>query len=291
LQLPARTPSPGNQGLAGLADVRAAVSNLFHHPNVGPFLGRQLIQRFVTSNPSTNYVARVAAAFNDNGAGMRGDLKAVLRVILLDPEARDGRIPASPTFGKLREPFLRFVNFARAFNAASPSGWYPLDDFTLDHLQEPLKAPSVFNFFLPAHSPPGAITDGGLVAPEFQIINASSSVAAPNHFWNAILGDLHRWGSGRAEYSVRLNLHQELRMVVPDALVAQDMPAVQPFDPDPLLRRLDLALTGGTLAPQQFQIIRETLERLPRPSWQWHREYLRVAIYLVLTSPEFSVLK
>jgi uncharacterized protein (DUF1800 family) len=291
LQLPARTPSAGNLGTAGLADVRAAVSNLFHHPNVGPFLGRQLIQRFVTSNPSTGYVGRVAAAFNNNGAGARGDLRSVIKVILLDPEARDATLLRSPTFGKLREPFLRFVNFARAFNASSPSGFYPLDDFTLDHMQEPMKAASVFNFFLPAHSPPGEVTEEGLVAPEFQIINASSAVAAPNHYWNAILGDLHRWGSGRGEYSVRLNLSQELRMVVPDAVVNQDVPNVAPFDPDPLLRRLDLALTGGQLSPPQFQLIRETLDRLPRTSWQWHREYLRVAIYLVVTSPEFCVQK
>lgn len=291
LKLPARTASSGNQGLAGMPDVEAAVLNLFNHPNVGPFIGRQLIQRFVTSNPSPEYVARVAATFANNGAGVRGDLKAVLRAILLDTEARNPANMASPTFGKLREPLLKFANFARAFNAASTSGHYVLDQFTLDHLQDPFRAPSVFNFFQPAHSPPGPIADAGLVAPEFQIINASTAVAAPNHYWNAILGDLHRWGSGRREYSVRLNLTQELTMVVPAAQVNQDVPSAAPYDPDPLLRRLDMALTGGRLSKEQFQIIRETLERVPRPSWHWHRDYLRVAIYLVVTSPDFSVMK
>jgi uncharacterized protein (DUF1800 family) len=291
LQLPARTPSPGNQGLAGMADVQAAVSNLFQHPNVGPFIGRQLIQRFVTSNPTPEYVARVAAAFADNGQGVRGDMKAVIRAILLDAEARDGAKMGDPHFGKMREPFLRFVNFARAFNASSPSGLYVLDQFDLDHLQEPMNAPSVFNYFLPNYRPPGDLTDENLFAPEFQIVNSSSVIAAFNHYWNAILGDLHRWGSGNASYSVKLNLDQELKMVVPANLVAQDMPGVEPFDPDPLLRRLDLVLTGGQLSPRQFEIIRETLERLPRPSWQWHREYLRVAVYLVITSPEFSIIK
>ena len=290
LRLPARTPTSGNIGTAGMADVRAAVSNLFHHPNVPPFLSKLLIQRFVTSNPSTGYVGRVSAVFADNGTGIRGDLKAVIRAILLDSEARVGQMMFHPRFGKLREPFLRFVNFARAFNATSPSGIYALDDFTLDHVQEPMKAPSVFNFFLPNHSPSDLGNDG-LVAPEFQIINASSAVGSPNHYWNAILGDLHRWGSGNAAYSVRLNLSQEFLLVVPANQLNADVPNVAPFDPDPLLRRLDLVLTGGQLTPRQFQIIRETLERLPRPSWQWHREYLRAAIYLVVTSPEFCVQK
>lgn len=291
LPLPARTPSAGNTGTAGLADVNAAVSNLCAHPNVGPFLGRQLIQRLVTSNPSTGYVARVAAAFADNGAGVRGDLKAVVKAILLDTEARDPQMLEQPTWGKLREPFLRVVNFARAFNAASTSGWYPLDQFTLDHMQDPMNAPSVFNFFLPTHSPPGPLTQMGLVAPEFQIINASSAITGPNYFWNAIDGGLHRWGTGTPSYAVRLNLTNELALIVPANLINADVPNVTPFDPDALLRRLDLALTGGTLSPPQFQIIREAMERISTASWQWHRVRLRLAIYLIVTSPDFNVLR
>jgi len=290
LQLPARTPSSGNSGTAGLADVRAAVDNLFNHPNVGPFIGRQLIQRFITSNPSKAYVARVSAAFDDNGSGVRGDMKAVIKAVLLDPEARDGANLFSVTFGKLREPFLRCVNFARAFNATSQSGIYVLDAFSLDHSQEFLKAPSVFNFFLPTHSPQGSLTAAGLSAPEFQIINGNSSITSPNYFWNSIWGGLHRWGVSNSSNSVQLNLNQELAMVVPAAVMEEDVPNVPAFDPDPLIQRLDLVLTGGRLSPQQFQIIRETLEQIPRNGWQWHREYLRAAIYLVVTSPDFCVL-
>ncbi len=292
LQLPARTASPGNSGVAGLADVHAAVSNLFAHPNVGPFIGKQLIQRLVTSNPSTGYVARVAAAFADNGQGERGDLKAVVKAILLDPETRDPAMMQQPTWGKLREPFLRVVNFARAFNAASTSGYYPLDQFSLDHLQDPLNAPSVFNFFLPAHSPPGPITQLGLVAPEFQIINASSAITGPNYFWDdAILGGLHTQGAGNASYNVRANLTNELSLIVPASQINQDVPAGPAADPDALIRRLDLTLTGGTLSPPQFQIIREAMLRLNPPTWQWHRERLRLAIYLIVTSPDFNVLR
>ncbi len=292
LQLPARTASPGNAGAAGLADVHAAVSNLCAHPNVGPFIGKQLIQRLVTSNPSTGYVARVAAAFTDNGRGERGDLKAVVKAILLDPEARDPAMMNQPTWGKLREPFLRVVNFARAFNAASTSGHYPLDQFSLDHLQDPMNAPSVFNFFLPAHSPPGPITQLGLVAPEFQIINASSAITGPNYFWDdAILGGLHTQGAGNASYNVRPNLTNELAMIVPATQINQDVPIGPAADPDALIRRLDLTLTGGTLSPPQFQIIREAMLRINPPTWQWHRERLRLAIYLIVTSPDFNVLR
>jgi uncharacterized protein (DUF1800 family) len=173
-QLPARAASPGSTGTATMADVDAAVGNLFHHPNTGPFVARLLIQRFVTSNPSPSYIERVAAAFADNGEGVRGDMKAVVKAILLDPEARDPIMLQDPTFGKMREPFLKCVNFARAFNASSEEGWYYLDAFNLDHAQQPFNSPSVFNFFLPNYSPPGVLAQNGLAAPEFQIVNAST---------------------------------------------------------------------------------------------------------------------
>ena len=287
---PARTASPGTTGTATLLDVNAAIDNLFNHPNAGPFLARQLIQRMVTSNPSPAYIGRVAAKFADNGAGVRGDLKPVVKQILLDPEARDPAMLADPAFGKLREPILKCVNFARAFNARSVEGWYYLDAFTLDHMQEPFKAPSVFNFFLPTYAPPGVLAQSGLVAPEFQLVNASSGVTAPNYFRNAVFNGLHRWGVGRPDRAVRLNLTREMLLNVPAIAVNDPYPNVDPLDPDPLLRRLDLALTGGTLTPRNFQIIREALQRLGRNSaYDWPRERLTLAIYLIVTSPEFAV--
>lgn len=291
LALPARVPSAGNTGTAGLADVNAAIDQLFNHPNVGPFLAKQLIQRFVTSNPSPAYVERVADKFADNGSGVRGDMKAVIKSILLDPEARDPAMMEVATWGKLREPLLRVVNFARAFNASAPGGWYALDQMSLAHAQDALNAPSVFNFFLPGHSPPGALTQAGKVAPEFQIINASTAVTGANYFWLHTLGDLHVQGSGTAANSVRLNLNEELAYVVPAAQIAQDVPAGPALDPDPLLRRLDLALTGGTLSPRQFQIIREAMLRVNPPTWQWHRQRFRLAVYLITNSAEFNVLR
>lgn len=289
--IPARVADPLHPGVEGLKDVSDAVNILFNHPSIAPFVCKQLIQRMVTSNPSTGYISRVAGAFINNGSGVRGDMKAVVRAILMDTEAREPAMMDSPTFGKLREPFLRVVNFARAFNAYSTSGHYALDQFNLDHLQDPMNSPSVFNFFLPAHSPPGPITQAGLVAPEFQIINASTAVTAPNYFWNAIDGDLHRWGHGNSAYRVQLNSDIELAMVVPAAQISADVPAGPAIDPDPLIRRLDLALTGGTLTPRQFQTIREAVLRIGTGTWQWHRERLRMAIYLIVTSAEYNVLR
>jgi len=284
---PARTASPGNTGTAAFQDLRAALNNLADHPNVGPFIGRQLIQRLVTSNPSPAYIARVTAAFN---AYPRGDLGRTVKAILMDPEARDAASMDSPTFGRLREPFLRCVNVARAFNAASKEGWYYLDAFTLDHLEEPLKSPSVFNFYLPHYAPVGPISQNGLVAPEFQIVNASSCVTAPNYFWGAITGGLHRWGVSRADRNVKLNLHQEMLMNVPESAVDDPYPSTPALDPDPLIRRLDLVLTGGTLNPETCTIIHDALAAIgPGTSWDWPKDRLKLAIYLIVTSPEFAV--
>jgi uncharacterized protein (DUF1800 family) len=295
LSIPARTPSAGSLGTAGTADINEAVTNLFNHPNVGPFIGKLLIQRFVTSNPSHDYIGRVAAKFNNNGSGARGDLKAVIKAILLDPEARDPVMMDLPTFGKLREPFLRVVNLARAFNAASTSGFYPLDQFYIDHLQDPQNSPSVFNFFLPGHSPPGPVTQMGLVAPEFQILNASSAITGANYFFNAI-GDnsLHRWGSGTAAYNVRLNLDPELSLIVPSGAINQDEPSVVALmDLDAHIRRLDLVLLGGSMTPRFFQTLRESVDRIKPPdyNWQWHRERLRQLITAIVTSAEFNVMR
>jgi len=284
---PARTASPGNTGTATMADVDALISNLFNHPNVGPFIGKLLIQRLVTSNPSPGYVARVSAAFN---AAPRGDLGRTVKAILLDHEARDPAMMADPEFGKLREPFLKAVNVARAFNASAPNGWYYLDAFILDHAQEPFKAPSVFNFYLPTYTPPGPLAEAGLVAPEFQIVNATSGTTAPNYFWDHITAGLHRWGVGQADKNVTLNLTQEMLLNVPPEAVNDPSPSVAALDPDPLIRRLDLVLTGGNLEPESYRIIREALSRIgPGSGWEWPERRLSLAIYLIVSSPEFAV--
>jgi uncharacterized protein (DUF1800 family) len=274
--LPARVPSAPDTGAAGMLDLQAAIDNLFWHTNVAPFIGKQLIQRFVTSNPGTGYVARVSAAFNDNGAGVRGDLKAVLRAVLLDDEARDPANLHNPSFGKMREPFLRVVNMARAFNAAASAGYYALDDFNIDHYQQPLNSPSVFNFYLPGYLPPGALAQANLLGPEFQILNAGSAISGPNYYVTAVRSGLHRWGTSFPERTVLLNLAPELALVT---------------DVDALVRRLDLALMYGTLSSRESQIIREAVSRIHSGLWLWQQERVYLAIYLMVTSPEFCVMR
>jgi uncharacterized protein (DUF1800 family) len=180
--IPANTP--------GAAALKTALDTLFTHPNVGPFFGRQMIQRLVTSNPSPAYVARVAAAFNNNGAGVRGDMKAVWVAILLDDEARGPAGLSSPNFGKLREPMLRFVNWARSFGVVSKGDSWKLGDLssTTSGLgQSPLHSPSVFNFFRPGYVPPGTtLAQSQSTAPEFQLVNETSVGGYVNYMQNRI---------------------------------------------------------------------------------------------------------
>ncbi len=166
-------------------DMKAALDNIFFHPNVPPFISRILIQRLVTSNPSPAYIQRVAEVFANNGSGQRGDLKAVARAILMDPEARDLAKAADPTFGKQREPVVRMANLLRATAAKSQDGSNRIHylDSADDGLgQSPLLAPSVFNFYSPFYSPPGEAAKRGLVAPEFQITTEISVVGSLNFF-------------------------------------------------------------------------------------------------------------
>ena len=163
---------------AGPAAFTTAMDTLFNHPNTAPFFCKQMIQRLVTSNPSPAYVGRVAAVFANNGAGARGDLKAVWSAILLDSEARALSAPTAAGFGKLREPIVRFVQWGRSFGFNSASGgWKMFETSSASEKlgQSPLRSPSVFNFFRPGFVPPGtALANSKIPAPEFQLVNEST---------------------------------------------------------------------------------------------------------------------
>lgn len=171
---------PANQ--SGRQDLEDALDNVFAHPNVAPFVAIRLIQRLVTSNPSPAYVERVASTFIDNGRGVRGDLEAVVKAILLDDETRAA--PAASSSGKLKEPLLRLTQLWRAYDAQSADGTFffrpaPIDTFA----QGPLQSPSVFNFFSPFYAPPGEIADAGLAAPELQIATEYRNTLITNYFF------------------------------------------------------------------------------------------------------------
>jgi uncharacterized protein (DUF1800 family) len=257
-------------GTPAAAALDTALDTVFNHPNVPPFVSRQLIQRLVTSNPSGPYVARVAGVFANNGQGVRGDLKAVLRAILLDPEARNA--PASASFGKLREPVVRFLNWARGFGASSPSGAWAIGDLSdpASRLgQSPMRSPSVFNFFRPGYVPPGgAIAQAGLAAPEFQITTETSVAGYLNFMQSAIAGN--SVGDVRADPSSLL------------ALVA-DVPA--------LLAELNLVLAAGQLGAGTLATIKAALEAVPIASDAGRRNRVQAAILLVMASPDYIAQK
>ncbi len=154
-------------------DLTLALDNIFNHPNVGPFIGKQLIQHLVTSNPSPAYVARVAAAFNNNGQGVRGDMKAVIRAILLDAEAR-GDVKTDPNYGKLREPVLFALNVIRALNGQTDGVYLRGQVSNLG--QNVFTSPSVFNFYPPDYNVPGTT----LLGPQFALMHTNSALGRAN---------------------------------------------------------------------------------------------------------------
>ena len=205
--VPANTPAP--------EALRIALDALFNHPNVGPFFARQMIQRLVTSNPSPAYVARVARRFNDNGAGIRGDLQAVWTAILLDDEARGPDNLSAPSAGKLREPMVRFIQWARTFSASSSNGRWLLDDLSGSLGQSPLRSPSVFNFFRPGYVPPStSLAQAGATAPEFQIVNETTVSAYLNFMQSTIERGLGTSNNVTANYSRELALVTDARALV-----------------------------------------------------------------------------
>lgn len=263
-------------GQTGMEDINDAIDNLFNHSNVGPFIGKQLIQRLVTSNPSPEYVFRVAAAFNDNGQGVRGDMKAVIKAILLDPEARTCEALSTPSFGKLREPFVRYAHFTQAIDLEQYFGryWNSGYGFYLATGQMPLGAPSVFNFFLPEFHPNGPIGDNGLVGPEYQIHNSRTSVEFINQVndwavWQYMFGS---WESEDPYTSVVLDELEDLAR-----------------DPEVLVNHLDRVFTHGSMSDRTREIIKDAVEPFIEGDYRYDRA--RLALYLVLISPDYAVLK
>lgn len=253
-------------GQSGLQDIQGAIDNLFNHPNVGPFIGRLLIQRLVTSNPSPAYIARVTAAFNGDNESPRGDMKAVIRAILLDPEAMNPPELASTSQGRLREPMLRAVHLARAFNANSHDRTFNDNKEVLFETTNQIifGSPSVFNFFQPDYSPLGELSQQGLVAPEFQITSASTIIGIKNYMSFALGEDGPMQEEGAAAIA-RLDLTRELALSDSD-----------------LIDRLDTKLTYGTLTPTTRSAVLDAITNLSG------EQKVRTAIYLIMISPDYT---
>lgn len=253
-----------------------ALDAIFAHPNVAPFFSRQLIQRLVTSNPSAAYVTRVATVFNNNGSGgggsTKGDLKAVIKAVLLDDEARSASAAAATGFGKLREPILRFTGWARAYSVASATNAWAIGDTSNPGTrlaQSPLRSPSVFNFFRPGYVPPNTGFDAtAMVAPEFQIANESSVVGYLNFMQAAVAGKTV--GDVVADYTTLL-------------AVADDANA--------LLTEINLVLAAGRLSAATLAPLATAVNSMASGSDATRRNRIGAALVLVLAAPEFLVQK
>jgi uncharacterized protein (DUF1800 family) len=254
---------PANQSAA--QDLTMTLDTIFHHPNVGPFICRQLIQRLVTSNPSPGYVYRVASVFNDNGQGVRGDLQAVVRAILMDYDARVG-FPTAQGAGHQREPVVRVTNLLRAFNATSPSGKYSVRNAYANLAQEAMHSPTVFNFFGPDYSAPGAIAAAGLKSPEFEITTDTTVVSSANYLRTAI-----NTGLGPSGDRITLSLAAE---------------QTRAADPAGLVDHLNSLLMAGGMSSNMRTILINAVTQIPSNN---PLERVRTAIYLVVNSPEFVV--
>ena len=262
--------TPGPEAL------KRALDTLANHANVGPFIGRQLIQRLVTSAPSGAYVQRVASAFNNNGQGVRGDLRAVIKAVLLDSEARRDPSLAPPGWGKLREPMLRLVQWGRTFGVSSADGtWklYDLSDPSSGIGQSPMRSPSVFNFFRPGFVPPNtALAASGQSAPEFQITDENSVAAYANFMRNMVA-----YGYGSAASKIKVNQYTR-----PLQLVA---------DPAALVDHLSLVLAGGQLSTSTQSRLRDALATVKADTDAGKNNRVWAAVLMVLCCPEYIVQK
>ena len=270
---------PASQG--GAKDLKDALDTLFNHPNTAPFISRQLIQRLVSSNPSPGYIYRVASVFANNGAGVRGDLGAVVRAILTDYEARSPALLNNPSHGKVKEPLLRATALLRAFNGTSDGGRYTTGNGSSLTSPETIgtnttapslfqaagRAPTVFNFFEPDYVLPGALASAGLYAPEFQILTDTTAITIPNYLYNLIQ-------STRGATNVGLNYTD----IIPLAK-----------SPQQLVDYMNLVLSGGTMPKTMTDLIVSALTRMPASTTDLDK--VRSALYLTVSSPEGSIQK
>ena len=278
-------------GTTGVPALKTALDTLFNHPNVGPFFGRQMIQRLVTSNPSPAYVARVATVFNNNGSGVRGDLAAVFSAVLLDDEARSPSGLTQNGFGKLREPMLRLVQWGRTFGIASARGSWKIGDLgnpATQLGQTPLRSPSVFNFFRPGYVPPStALSASQTPAPEFQLVNESSVSGYLNYLQGVVRNGIYvnapdvpnSTSNASNGFDITASYTAELALVL---------------DAAALVRRLELLLCAGQLSSATQSLIVNALNATPLTATSTdnaRRDRVAAAVLLVMASSDYLIQK
>ncbi|MBA3506277.1 MAG: DUF1800 family protein [Betaproteobacteria bacterium] len=251
-------------------DIDAAVRNVFVHPNTGPFFGKQLIQRLVTGNPSPAYVARVAGVFNNNGAGVRGDLQAVVRAILLDPEARGGP-KGDPKFGSLREPVLMLTGMIRAIGGVTDGA--RLADAAATLGQRPYFSPTVFNYFPPDQTIPGT----AILAPEFGIHTTNTAVGRTNLVYTLVYSGYAPDSTIVSSTGTRLNLQQFESLA---------------DNPTAMVTRIADVLTGGQMPAAAQALVVTAVNAIaigPATEQPWKTNRARMGVYLIGSSYHYQV--
>jgi len=280
-------PSRSQTNANALRDVEDTVAALVRHPNCAPFICRQLIQFLVSSNPSPGYVERVSAVFVDNGAGVTGDMEAVVKAILLDNEARNPMEHLrTPYFGHLREPLIRLVHLFRMLelDAHDELLWWSFEDyFSNVILQDPMYSPTVFNYYRPDYSLFGNLSENNLDSPAFGIVNSYSAISFPNYLWKVCEEGSHFY-SGNAKWYNGKTFPPDLSKLAALAVHIPD-----------LLDHLSILYCGGTLGANSRAIITSALEGIEQNASisqsNKNTEKARLAAYLVLMSPEGSCIK
>lgn len=272
----------------GLEDLDAAIDNIMAHDNIAPFVCYRLIQRLIKSNPSPAYVGRVASIFNANSSGVKGDMKSVIKAILLDEEARDCSYQMDSKNGRLKEPMFMYSHFARmiALHRDQDNYFWNTDNFYQTATKQGiLKAPSVFNFYKYNDGPKGAIQDAGLVAPEFSILTQQTSVGYINYANN--------WTRGSNGDKSRI--FRILELDWDDQFVYWDKLAFQPYthDTEAFINWLDRNLTVGTMSDFTRQLIRDAADSILAPGYlsTIPDDRIALAAYLTLISPDYTIIR
>ncbi|MBT0569167.1 DUF1800 domain-containing protein [Curvibacter sp. CHRR-16] len=275
-------------GTPGAQALEQALDALFNHANVGPFIGKQLIQRLVTSNPSPAYVSRVAARFNNNGSGVRGDMKAVITAILMDDEARSSAGLSDSSYGRLREPMLRFLQWGRTFGVTSGYGTWKIEDLSGDLGQSPLRSPSVFNFFRPGYVPPStAMATAKQVAPEFQLVNEVSVARYLNFMAPVIQKGYFVNGPNYSNPASNETNGFDISTGYPNELALVT-------DADALLARVNLLMCAGQLSAVTVKLISDAIKGKAvtnASTAEEKKNRIAAAVLLVMASADYLIQK
>ncbi len=259
-------------GQSAEADLKLGLDNIFNHPNVGPFIGKQLIQFLVTSNPSPAYVSRITAVFNNDGKGVRGNMAAVIKAILMDQEAR-GATVTGPDFGKVREPAVDLPAMLRVLKAAT-DGEYP--DYRTGAMSQPLfNAETVFSFYPPSYPLDGSTT---LVAPQLSLVTTATAIARLNTV-NALV-----YSSGGLVAKPDATLPGAIGTTVSTAGYTQ-----LAADPAALIAQLNSDLLHSTMPAAETGAILAALQAIPATDTNLAQDRTNTALYLILASPRYQV--